>query len=57
MRANLLRLIVLRRIVTSATAQKVDNTDKNPSPQGLIWAVMPNQLLVINQKVVLYYDL
>jgi hypothetical protein len=54
MRANLLRLIVLRRIVTSATAQKVDNTDKNPSPQGLIWAGMPNQLLVINQKVVLY---
>jgi hypothetical protein len=57
MRANLLRLIVLRRIVTSATAQKVDNTDKNPSSQGLIWAGMPNQLLVINQKVVLYYGL
>jgi hypothetical protein len=57
MRANLLRLIVLRRIVTSATAQKVDNTDKNPSSQGLIWAGMPNQLLVINQKMVLYYGL
>jgi hypothetical protein len=54
MRVNLLGLIALPSIVTSAIAQKVDNTDKNPSPQGLIWAGMPNQLLVINQKVVLY---
>ena len=57
MRANLLGLIALPSMVTPATAQKVDNTDKNPSPQGLIWAGMPNQLLVINQKVVLYYGL
>ena len=57
MRANLLGLIALPSIVTPAIAQKVDNTDKNPSPQGLIWAGMPNQLLVINQKMVLYYGL